>query len=299
MIHSAANPWHIYQLSYDAGVLFYSEIDILVLYALISLAARRHKVKILSMCFMINHLHILAQAQTEADYMAFVQCYTSWFTILYNREYCRKGPVFSKPFGHAQKNDPKRTRTTINYIHNNPVEKHLVGTAEKYRWTFLAYAKTNNPFSAEYCKASSSKQLQLAISIVDSSLKRGTAISYDFLWLYKKLLTRDEWMQLTDYIISVNMQIDFELASSYFNGLDSMIRAAHDNTGSEYDINEDVGSRSFMPYYDIIRELCPKRGFPYNLSPSEISEIAFRLIAKEHYPVTIVKKLLHCELRVE
>ena len=53
-------PVHIYQHSADWGVIFYDDIHILSHFTVLSASARKYGVKIYALCYMLNHIHILA-----------------------------------------------------------------------------------------------------------------------------------------------------------------------------------------------------------------------------------------------
>ena len=85
---------HIYQNTVDGCLIFYSVRDYLVFFSLLSIAARKYNVKILGVCLMPDHVHILAIAERKQDLSQFVCYYTSRFVLLYNPTVNRKGQIF-------------------------------------------------------------------------------------------------------------------------------------------------------------------------------------------------------------
>ena len=70
---------HIYQRTVQGVNIFYDREDYLVFYMIISVSARKFKVKIIKMCLMIDHIHILVEADSCKEMADFVRHYTSVF----------------------------------------------------------------------------------------------------------------------------------------------------------------------------------------------------------------------------
>ena len=63
-----------------------------------------------------------------------------------------------------------------------------------------------------------------------------------------KPLTREEGLQLTDFIIATYNCIDYKAAIRFFDTGEDMITSMHATTGSEHDINEVFIGKSDAPY---------------------------------------------------
>ena len=187
---------------------------------------------------MLDHIHLSVIAPSWLDLWRFMQQLQSMFVKEHNATCHRKGSFFRSPFGSAPKASDKQVRTNIAYVANNPVERHLAQYAEEYRWTFLAYAVSNHPFSKAITKRKSSKELKQAVSIVDSTHASGTHLRYSVLQKMFGRLSKEECNQLTDYIIAKYSIIDYQTAISFYGSYEKMITAIHSNTGSEYEIKE-------------------------------------------------------------
>ena len=96
------------------------------------------------------------------------------FVKEYNRYHNRVGPLFSECFGSAPKAGLKLLRTAIAYLFNNPVERLLCKRAQEYRWNFLAYAASDNPFSDPLVLKKASRRLRRALKEVDGGINRCT-----------------------------------------------------------------------------------------------------------------------------
>ena len=121
---------HIYQREMKGYNIFYDIEDFLVFYMIFSSTARQYGIKVLLLCIMPNHVHILLSADNLKNISRFIMRYTSVFVKEYNNDLGRKGQLFHKSFGSAPKKGGKDIRSTIVYIGNNPVEKSLCSVAE-------------------------------------------------------------------------------------------------------------------------------------------------------------------------
>ena len=115
-------------------------------------------------------------------------------------------------------------------------------------------------------------------------------------------LSATEWQQIADYIIGLWNVIDYEQAISYYGSYEAMLRAFHDNTGSEYEIKEDHDSYTDTVYADCTRVLQGK-GFSTkqisaipSLSMARKRELYYYLLSRTSARPVQVKKYLHLAL---
>ena len=187
---------------------------------------------------MPDHIHFSVIAPTWYELWRFMQNLQSMFAKEHNITCHRKGSLFKSPFGSAPKTSDKKVRTNINYVANNPVERCLTDRAENYRWTFLAYAVSNHPFSQAIVKSKASKELKRAMAIVDSSHATQLHLKHQTLSKMFEPLDKKECNQLTDYIIAKYSVIEYQTAIHYYGSYDTMLTAIHSNTGEEHDIHD-------------------------------------------------------------
>lgn len=229
---------HCYQNTKNGYLLFYSDIDYLVFFTIFCITASRFGVQVMKLCLMPDHVHFTVKASSRKELYSFVRDTTKLFAKLQN-EYCgRRGALFNSPFGSAPKNDTKRIRTNFIYVDNNPVERHLVEYAEEYRWNFIAYARSINPFSEKYDSGKASQCLIDAICLVVERHNSGRPLNYPLVKLLMRHLDNRERNQLIDHIITTFSVIDHEAAIRFFGSYESMLLADHSTTGSEYDLKE-------------------------------------------------------------
>ena len=139
---------HVYQITADRGICFYTAADCLVWFSLMCVLAERYGIRILAVCIMLNHYHIELHAPSPEALSSFMRDLNALFTRLYNRRYGTTGPLFSNKFKNAGKYKEQKIRENFLYICNNPVVKCAVPRAAQYRWNFLAYMLSASIFIA-------------------------------------------------------------------------------------------------------------------------------------------------------
>lgn len=250
---------HVYQRTHNRGLMFYSVHDYLVFFTIYCSQARKRDVRVLALCPMIDHIHQTLVVNNSVQLAGFEQGYSHLFAQEWNRKRNRKGFLFEHPFGSAVKLGNKQVRTVLAYCNNNPVERKLTEKAEDYRWTFLPYYKNKSPYSLPLNPQLAKGYLRYVIKEITTCHECGNYLHYSQLERWERHLSATEWQQMTDYIISLWNVIDYEQAISYYGDFDTMIRAFHDNTGSEFDIKEDKDNYSDTVYADCTRFLLSDR----------------------------------------
>ena len=229
---------HVYQRGVNGFNIFYDREDYLVCYMILSVVARKRNVKILEICFMFDHVHTLLESQSCEDMAAFIRDYTSVFVREYNSSIGREGQLFHKSFGSAPKQGGKKMRSIIVYIGNNPVEKDLCRYAEDYRWNFLRYMVSPNPFSVNIPARRRSRRLVRCMKYVSAVAQSGNYLNYRQLYNMFENLSMEETEFLTDYIIMKYYPFDDAALLSFYDDWHQMTEAMHSTAGSEHDIVE-------------------------------------------------------------
>ena len=242
---------HVYQRTISGFNIFYSLEDFLVFYTIIAVKARKFKINLLGLCFMIDHLHLLVTGDNINQISRFISEYTSLFVREFNSWVGRTGELFESAYGSAIKTEIKKIRSAIAYLFNNPVEKMLCTSAEGYRWNFLAYYdplyQLPHKKMREYSQA-----MRRAIKVVDSHFKKGQHLKHALLDILYNTIDSNEREFLTEYIIWKYLPFDIEATNSYYKSYADMVRAINSNTGSEYDITEKHYCKTDVPYREMI-----------------------------------------------
>lgn len=248
---------HVYQRGANGFNIFYDREDFLVCYMILSVIARKRNVRIIEMCFMVDHVHILLESQSCEDMADFIRDYSSVFVREYNTSIGRKGQLFHKSFGSAPKQGAKKMRSVIVYIGNNPVEKDLCKYAEEYRWNFLRYMVSPHPFSVNIPARRRSRRLVRSMKYVSMICQSGNYLNYRQLSDLFDVLSDMEKEFMTDFIIMKYYPFDDDKLLSFYNDWHQMAEAMHSTAGSEHDIVEQWYHRPddiYIRMADFVRE---------------------------------------------
>ena len=246
---------HVYQKTANGFLIFYSVRDYLVFYTIFSCVSRMHDVRVMGLCQMVDHLHVLVRADSLACLRSFVHHYTTWFSRMYNQQHHLGGSLFSRPFGFAAKTTSKEIRSAIAYLYNNPVERHQCTRPELSRWNFLAYGASNNPFSDPIRLDKASRPMRYAMKSVVQLRNMNSPLSYTLLGRLFDGLALREQQQLVVYIISTYNCIDHAATARHFGGYRDMVMAVNTTKGGEYDLKEEYAGVSDQVYKQISRYL--------------------------------------------
>jgi len=243
---------HVYQRTIGGVNIFYDLEDYIVFYTIFSIVSRMYRISVLELCVMIDHVHMLLSSDVLSEISRFVQHYTSLFMREYNIGVGRKGSLFHKSFGSAPKKGGKKIRSAIVYVGNNPVEKGLCKRAVEYRWNFLAYMVTDNPFSSLRPASVCSRKLRDAVREVAGCFGQEEYLSYARVRRMFSKLRDDEKETLTDYIIKTYFPFDKETLLSFYDSYGDMLNAMDSTSGSEYDLKEKYYYGTDIVYKDML-----------------------------------------------
>ena len=252
---------HCYQRTLNSYLIFYSISDYLVFFTILCTTAKKYKVRILSVCLMVDHIHLSVIEERKGDLSNFVRDYTKTFSFFHNRTCHHTGAFFESPFGSAPKFGEKKVRTNLVYVGNNAPERHLCRKAEEYRWNFLAYAVSAHPFSEELVVGKASRALQRVRRRILSLYHKNLPLSYTFLQSASKCLNKKERAQLVDFVVTTYNVIDYASAVQFFTSYSDMLTAMHANVGSEHDIQEVFVGKSDAHYARMTAILLNEEGF--------------------------------------
>lgn len=288
---------HVYQRTLHGYNIFYDREDYLLYYTIFSALSRNYGLTVLGLCLMEDHIHSLVQTDSRDVLSRFMDHCTSVFVKEYNFSIGREGGLFQKRFGSAPKIGLKKIRTAVAYLFNNPVEKHICTTAEDYRWSFLAYAVSEHPFSKIISSRKMSRPLIRAMSEVDSMRKLDLHLKYNPLKRMFSKLSEDEKEYLTDYIIVKYSPFEYEQLFSYYGTFENLLLAVNSNTGSEYDIREDHNLFSDLDYAKMKSLILEKGIVPVRtviMLPEEVKRTLMKYLQKNtSAELKQISKFLH------
>lgn len=293
---------HVYQRTVGGVNLFYDLEDFLIFFMIVSVTARKYGVRLLQMCLMIDHVHLLVLTESLAKLADFVRDYSSVFAREYNASVGRRGQLFNKSYGSAPKKGEKRTRSTIVYIGNNPVEKKICSKAEDYRWNFLKYIVCKYPFSRKMLVKEHSRQLARAVKIVNAASKESKYLNYTQLYRVFSTLQGFEKDILVDHIISTYYPFDDAELLRYYDSYEQMLGAMHSTSGAEHDIKETISYGSDLIFGEMAEYV--KKRFPNKpvrsvvaLTNEQKSTLMNDLMVHTGATLFEVSKFLHLKMR--
>ena len=114
-----------------------------------------------------------------------------------------------------------------------------------------AHKRSSKPINLKKASAA----FRRGVNLVKAMHSRQQPLGYALLDKIYGGLNEEEAQQMTDFIISTYIIINYEEASSYFGGYDKMIAAFDVISGSEYDITEDFIPEPDTAYMEMARSI--------------------------------------------
>lgn len=244
--------YHICQISEDKGVIFYTVWDYIVFFCLLCTNVRKHKVTLVAVTLMLNHIHVAFYGDLN-EIINCMRTTLSSFSLEYNSRGGTRILHFKKGLNKSRKTSGKKSRSCLVYILNNPVEKNACDKAFEYRWNFLQYHSNSHPFSEEMILRRCSADFRRTRSLVIAARNSGHPIRYNFLETWMKKLSVSERLQMCDFIISSYNAIDYKSMVSRFGSLESLKIALESTTGSDYEIGEDLSKENYRHYTTLFK----------------------------------------------
>lgn len=286
---------HIFHITFDSGVCFYSAADCLVWFTIFCILAVKYKVKVLAICIMLNHFHVEAKFSSRQIMSAMMRELDSWFTRAYNRHYGRSGALFDGKYGSAVKLKEQKIRDNFIYVCNNPVVKKAVRRAEDYRWNFLAYMSNNHPFSEKLTVRDSSRKLRFALTEVRRCRERMRPVGYGFFQGVYKDLSAVERRQILDYIVAQYNVIDYDTIRGMWGGFKKMCAGLGTVSGAEFDLRDDTSEEDYRHHYQMIN-LARDMGIDlaYGCPKGDLESLVRLFYHQVGATKQEIVKLLHC-----
>lgn len=289
---------HIFQITVDGGICFYTAADCLVWFTLFCVLAKKYDVYVIAVCIMLNHFHVEAHFPSMEAMSAMMQELDARFTRQYNQKYGLKGRLFKGRYGSAPKYKEQKVRDTVVYVYNNPVPKKAVARAELYRWNFLAYMDSPHPFSDKVVIRRSSRNLLSVLAAVRQNKRHGAPLGYAFFSGMYASLELDERLQVLDYIVSCYNVIRYDALRVMWGGYQSMCSVLKTVGGAEHDVEEDSSQEDYRHYYQMTK-LMLQEGIDLassrfdGMCREELDRLAWMLMRKVGASQVELRKFLH------
>lgn len=285
-------PIHVCRRPKCRSAIFYCLEDCLVFFTVFCVNARRFGVRVFGLVLMYDHVHDTVLAESKRQFSSFQRrVATDYSSEYYHDLYSGsdletpRSSLFEIPFKSAPKVGAKNIRSNLAYLYNNPVERHIKSRAIEWRWNFLAYCRSDHPFSEKLVLREASWKMRHSVSEIRGTLSRGEPLRYAQLRRLFDGLDKKEREQLIDFIISKYNVIDYSCLVKYYGSIDNAILAIDSNTGSEYDIDEERYMTPDLAYGEMIRlverEGIVRRAKDVTILPLEKRKELKRLLLKE------------------
>ena len=139
--------YHIYNRGVDKQPIVHDDIDRKVFMELLGQTVKKYSIRLFAYCLMNNHFHLFLQTPEpnidEAMWHMFRQ-YSSYF----NKRHERVGPLFQNRYQAKVVDSDAYAKTLIRYIHQNPVQAHIVDIMAEYNWSsYPCYLRKLGPWS--------------------------------------------------------------------------------------------------------------------------------------------------------
>lgn len=109
-----------------------------------------YSISLISYCIMDNHTHLLLHSQNVNEISKFMSRINTSYAMWYNRCRARVGYVFRDRYLSEPIFNYKYLYNCIFYIHNNPVNAHLVEAPDKYQYSsYNDYSKKTGIFNSK------------------------------------------------------------------------------------------------------------------------------------------------------
>lgn len=129
----AGGIFHVFARGVERRRIFLDDLDRKLYLALLAGVTRRQGWHCLAYCLMENHIHVLIETP-EPNLSVGMQRIHGTFAQAFNDRYARSGHLFERRFGDRVVVEPAQLAVVAAYIAANPVEAHLVDTAEEWAW---------------------------------------------------------------------------------------------------------------------------------------------------------------------
>lgn len=153
---SETDMYHVVARGIGKQVIFEDDVDRRCFFELMDHFAEKEQVEFFAWCLMGNHVHFVVRCAFE-HLSKFMLRLETTYVKRYNERHLRTGPLFQHPFWSDPVLDDRRMLATVRYVHQNPVNAHMVAMCEAYHWSSYS----------EYIGAPKIVRTELVLSMLD------------------------------------------------------------------------------------------------------------------------------------
>ena len=145
----AGYAYHILNRGNGGMSVFHKDGDYSAFLDLLAKAKTKCSVRVLAVCLMPNHFHLVVQPVAEATVSAFMQWWMTSHVRRYHEHYRSHGHVWQGRFKSFPIQQDGHLLTVIRYILRNPVRAGLVTQVLDWPWTSLRVSHVSDPIPIE------------------------------------------------------------------------------------------------------------------------------------------------------
>ncbi|SLM49791.1 conserved protein of unknown function [Nitrospira japonica] len=141
--------YHVLNRGNGGTAVFHKDGDYSAFFALLARAREKFPVKVLSVCVMPNHFHVVVQPAAEAVLSSSMQWWMTSHVRRYHRHYRTHGHVWQGRFKSFPIQQDAHLLTVMRYVLRNPVRSGLADCVMDWPWSSLRFPQLSDPIPIE------------------------------------------------------------------------------------------------------------------------------------------------------
>ena len=146
---AAGYAYHVLNRGNGGATVFHKDGDYAAFLNLLATAKSKFPIKVLGVCLMPNHFHLVVQPANEAALSRFMQWLMTSHVRRYHRHYQSHGHVWQGRFKSFPIQQDGHLLTALRYVLRNPVRGGLVEHAIDWSWSSLGFPSLSDPLPVE------------------------------------------------------------------------------------------------------------------------------------------------------
>src|SRR5438445_11532116 len=131
--------YHVINRGNGRAEVFHKDADFAAFARLLRAGLARSDIRLVRYCLMPNHFHLVLWPVNDDDLGAFMQWLLTTHVRRYHKHYHSSGHVWQGRFKAFPIQDDDHLLTVVRYVERNPLRANLVGRAEEWPWSSLAW----------------------------------------------------------------------------------------------------------------------------------------------------------------
>jgi putative transposase len=145
----AGHTYHVLNRGNGGGTVFHKDGDYTAFLQLLGTAKAKFPVKVLGLCLMPNHFHLVAQPETQAALSSFMQWWMTSHVRRYHQHYQSHGHIWQGRFKSFPIQQDDHLLTVLRYVFRNPVRAGLAAQVMDWPWSSLRWPQLSDPLPVE------------------------------------------------------------------------------------------------------------------------------------------------------